>query len=214
MRRLIPLLFALCTYETHAAGAGMPGPMKLHAASIEHLEWQGASTFDLEVSGWYGDPLNKFVCMIDAHKSGSEETETEFDLGYQTAVSPFWDARAISRYQDDHDGGRIWIGAGVSGTLPYFVHMDSNLLASEGDALLELELLHKIPLNRHWVLESRFEVTGIAGDDSGIEDLSIGMRIGHESVNRLKRYLGVEWQKSPLENSSRTALIAGISYWY
>ena len=145
---------------------------------------------------------------------GDEDTETAFDLGWQTAISPFWDAKALIRHADEHGTHRTWIGAGLSGTLPYFIHFDSHLMTGEGDALLDIELLHELPINRHWKIESTFELEAIAGDERGIDEVSIGFRIGHESVTRFTKYIGVEWQHSPIEDTRRTAFVAGISYWY
>ncbi len=213
MIRLLSTLLILLPLTAGAAG-GMPGMGDIHAVTLKHLEWQGASTYDMEIEGWYGDGLRKVVYKIDAHKVGDEDPESEFDLGWQTAISPFWDAKALVRHSDGHENSRTWVGAGLSGTLPYFIHFDGNLMTGEGDALLDIELLHELPINRHWKIESTFELEAITGDESGIEEVSIGFRIGHESVNRLTKYIGVEWQNSPLEDSSRTALVAGISYWY
>ena len=207
------LIWSLAPASVLAAG-GMPGMGDVHAISVKHLEWQGASTYDLEIEGWYGDGLEKIVYAVDAHKEGSEDTGYEFDIGWQKAVSSFWDAKVIARYEDGHDGSRNWVGAGLSGTLPYFIHFDGHLFTGEGDVLLDVELAHELPLNRHWKLETRLELTGIAGDESGFEEISFGLRLGYETVNRLNRYVGVEWQRSPLENTRRTALVAGISYWY
>ena len=210
---VIGLLGLLVPLHLLAAG-GMPHQAKVHAISIDHLEWQGAGVSVLELDGWYGDGLDKIIYKVNARHTQGNETEREVDLGWQAASSPFMDVKFFARYETEDNESRYWAGGGFTGTLPYFVHVDAVLLFGRGDTLLDVEFEHEIAINRSWYLESKLEFTGITGDKSGIDEISLGVRVGHESVKRFRKYVGVEWQKSPLEGSNRTALVAGLSYWH
>ena len=214
MRYLLLLLAGLLTAIPVHASPAMKAEQTLNALSIDRLEWQGASTFNLEIEGWYGTSLNRLMYGIETEQTGNNPPESDFDVGWQSAISPFWDAGAFMRRHDGDDLERTWFGVGLSGMLPYFIHFDGLLMTGEGDLLFDAELKHELPLTTHWTLESRIEIEAISGDKSGFNELSIGLRFGHESPNRLTRYIGVEWHKSPLQNTRRTALVAGISYWY
>ena len=192
-----------------ASASGMPDNLIMHATAIEQLEWQGDGRFVWEMEGWSGTSLNRLTYAVESDVRSGHSPEHEFSLGWQKAITAFWDAKTQLRYDKAHDGDVLRLGAGLTGTLPYFVHFDGVVMFGSGDVLLDLELIHELPLNQNWKFESRVDVEVI----NGLEEASVGVRLQHESANRLTRYVGIEWQRSPLDKA-HTALVAGVSYWY
>ncbi len=208
------LLFVFSVADARAAGAGMSMPASMHAVFVDHLEWQGASTFEAEIEGWYGDAISKFAYRIETEKAANEHAESVLQLGLRQASSPFWDFGTYLRRSFEDDEHRTWFGAGLSGTAPYFVHMDAMLFTGQGEFLLDLEFKRDLPLSRHWVLDTTLALEAMSGKESGISEIELGLRFRYERPDRFSTYAGLAWETIRREDEQRLSLVVGISYWY
>ncbi len=201
---------------------------------FEHRFQDGPDMALWDLTGWVGEDYNKLYIesegTADTEKGGVEEAELE--LLYGRNIASFWDLQAGLR----HDfipgkADRDFLAFGVQGLAPYWFEVDATAyISDEGDVSAIFEVEYSMRLTQRLYLQPRFE-TSLAlqtveayNIGSGVNSFELGLRMGYEIIRRFAPYIGVEWEqnvgstKNMLEkageDTSKTAAVAGLRFWF
>lgn len=201
----------------------------LQADRFEYAESAGAAVWDLQ--GWIGDDYHKIWAKAEGeHADGSAE-ESEIQLLYSRAWTPFFDWQAGIRYDLDPTPSRAQLVLGLQGLAPQWFEIDAALFLSEdGDLSARLEAEYDLLLTQRLVLQPRFELTASAVDvpelgiGSGISSAEIGLRLRYEWHRKFAPYLGInltrvygdtaDFVTASGGDDSDTSVVLGVRLWY
>ncbi len=187
-----------------------------------------------DIEAWIGRDYNKLYLESEGeyNTSDREYEEAEVQLLYSRNVHSFWDIQAGFRHdfikgKDD----RNFAALGVQGLAPYWFEVDAtSFVSDEGDISAAIEAEFDLMLTQRLILQPRFE-TALALQDvpeynigSGINDIELGTRLRYEFSRKFAPYIGVEWTQAigetknmieaSGEDSSNTAVVAGVKFWF
>ncbi len=196
---------------------------------LEYLFGPHDPALAFEGQAWYGGDINKL--WLKAH--GAYETtehaweDLELQMLYSRAVRPFWDAQIGVRADVGPDPKREYLTLGLQGLAPYWFEVDANLFVStQGDVSARLEAEYDLRLTRSVVLQPRVEINAAFSDDtdigiaSGFTTAEVGLRLWYEITPQIAPYFGVTWERAfagtadLAEDDERTALVAGLRFWF
>jgi len=179
----------------------------------------------MDFSAWVGRDINKFWLSVEGDKS-KDEREFEYQLGYERAISPFWNMQAGLR-RDCRDGDeRDWLSIGLEGLLPYFIDSSAQVfVAEDGRYALRLKGQYDLLLSQRLVLTPDAELNVYSrrddnwGQDTGLSDVEFGLRLRYEIKREIAPYVGVVWSRSsvdgvPSKNSENWRVALGLHMWY
>ncbi|WP_416395257.1 copper resistance protein B [Allohahella sp. A8] len=187
-----------------------------------------------DLTGWVGEDYNKLYIesegTADTENGGIQETEME--LLYGRNIASFWDLQVGLRHDFiPSKADRDFLAFGVQGLAPYWFEVDATAyISDDGDVSAIVEVEYSMRLTQRLYLQPRFE-TSLALQDveaynigSGVNGFELGLRMGYEIVRRFAPYIGVEWEqnvgstKNMLEkageDTSKTAAVAGLRFWF
>lgn len=202
----------LLSWASLGYATGMETNPRLYKMDLRQLEWQSGGQSALELESWYGDAIKKWLLDIELEKESSEGVHREITAGYRQAISPFFDAGLVFR-RETGDDNRNWTGVQLSGTAPYFIHTTVELLAHQGDVLLDVELEHELPLSRRWIIKTKAEYEALL-TGGGPQEAEVGFRLVYETPGRWGIYVGYEWQSALDDDDTSRVAVAGLSYWF
>lgn len=207
---------------------------------MERFEYQageGEDEFVWDGEAWFGGDTHRLLVQSEGEAvvSGGDGGELErLDVQYANRFSAYWDARAGIGYQTTFGSGqdreRASAVIGIQGLAPYWFEVDARLRVSEdGDTVVELESEYTWLFTQKLILRGRVEssyafdeVTGF-GVGEGINNLTMGLRLGYEVRRELTPYLGISWRKQYGDtadltrgaggNTERSTAIAGLRWW-
>jgi copper resistance protein B len=186
----------------------------LQADRFEYAEDADAFIWDLQ--GWVGDDYRKLWAKAEGEYGDGEFEESEIQLLYSRAWTPFFDWQAGIRYDIEPTPSRAHIVFGLQGLAPQWFEVDSALFLSEdGDLSARLELEYDLLLTQRLVLQPRLEVEASASDlpeigiGSGIGKSELGLRLRYEFRRKFAPYLGINWTKLHGETADLAASNGG-----
>ncbi|MBA4503076.1 copper resistance protein B [Marinobacterium marinum] len=227
----LPLL-ALLTPALALAGMNDdPILTKLDVKQLEGAYRDGDARLVWNAEGWLGTDLHKLVLTSEGSRLAGRSEDQELRLFYRRAIAPYWDLELgwhhepLAEKRDD----RALLG--LSGTAPWFIETDLNLLAGPGsDLSAELSLEREIRLTRQWVLSPEIGLTAhnFTNQDehqgSGLADLDLELRLAWEVRPDLAPYVGVSWERKLGDSADmarasghdveRTYWRMGVSFWF
>lgn len=211
------------SYST-ATATGMEMSKNYYTVNVDRLEWFGSSQSKLEADASFGDELSRLQYALEVEQEGVSDYVLEHGLGYQTAVSPFFDIDVGVRFDqygsESIDAEQLWFQIGIVGLLPYFIETNNSLLVSDdGEILLTLEAEYELPLTSRWNLSTRLEIDVATQDEffereQGLSSLEFGWRFEYETLSRFSPYVGIEWEKNYFNRESDAKFLIGFRYWY
>lgn len=204
-------------------------------AGFERLEWQQGRDDDAHGAYWdlqasLARDLDRFRLTSEGEADHGQAHDSELQLLYSRAFSPFWDVQ-FGWHSQLEPARRDYLLIGLFGLAPWYVDIDSYVLLGDDGALsAQFEAAYELKLSRHWLLMSDLELTAHARHDavmmagSGLAESEFSLRIGYERLRKLVPYLGVEWWRSFGETrdrhemhgqaASEWRMVAGIHIWY
>ncbi len=187
-----------------------------------------------DTEAWIGYDYNKLYLQSEGeyNTDKGEYESAEVELLYSRNVSTFWDVQAGFRHDFiNGEDDRNFAALGVQGLAPYWFEIDAtSYVSDEGDISAIAEAEFDLMLTQRLILQPRFE-TELALQDvpeynigSGINSIELGARLRYEISRKFAPYIGVEWEqnlgstKNMLEaageDTSKTAIVAGVKLWF
>lgn len=230
-----PLLALLTTtLAPTLAQGGMNDDPVLGMLNVKQLEGaysDGDTRLVWSIESWLGTDLHKLVLSSEGARLNGRSEKNELRLLYRRAITPYWDLQLgwqhepLAERRDD----RALIG--ISGTAPWFIDTEFNLLAGpDTDLTAELSLEREIRLTRQWVLSPEAGLTAHNFSDrdehqgSGLADLDLELRLAWEVRPDLAPYVGVTWERKLGDSADlarnrghdvdETLWRVGVSFWF
>ena len=206
---------------------------------LEQLEF--ASTSDTgaavwDVQGWVGDDYNRLWFKSEGDRaSGAGAGEFEVQALYSRLIAPYWDFQAGVRYDRQLGAGsnlqRAHLVVGFEGLAPYWWEMEPVLFISEdGDVSARVTASYDMLLTQRLILQPEVEINLAAstveewGMGSGLNNLSVDLRLRYEIRRELAPYLGVSWfqrfgktadlARSEGQDVAELAILGGVRIWF
>lgn len=215
---------------------------KLYAQlMLDRFEYQAGEDEDAflwDGRFWFGGDTHRLLVESEGESvvSGGDGGELEsFDVQYTNRFSAYWDAKAGIGYQTTFGSGpereRASAVIGIEGLAPYWFEVDANLRVSEdGDTVAEFEGEYAWLFTQKLVLRARaessyaFDKVTEFGVGEGLNDLTLGLRLGYGIWREFAPYLGLSWRKQYGDtadltrqaggDTERTVAVAGIRWWF
>ena len=161
----------------------------------EHLLW--------DIQGRYGGDYHRFWWKTEGTLDDGSTEDAELQLLYSRAWTAYFDLQFGVRYEDLESGDRMSLVAGTQGMAPYKFEVDAAAFLSEdGDLSVRAEFERDLMLSNQWILQPRAEVEVAFRDvpeigiGSGVNELSLGLRLRYEHSRKFAPYLGIEWESA------------------
>lgn len=196
----------------------------LQADRAEYAESEDAFVWDLQ--GWVGDDYRKAWLKAEGELGDSDVEESELQILYSRALTPFFDWQAGLRIDTD-PASRAHLVVGLQGLAPQWFEIDSALFVSEyGDLSARLETEYDLLLTQRLVLQPRLEIEVSASDvpefgiGSGLTHTELGLRLRYEFHRKVAPYIGVNWTRLYGETADLAGddddvtLLLGLRLWY
>ena len=168
---------------------------------VEYVEAEGHLLWDLQ--GRYGGDYHRLWWKTEGTLDDGSTEDAELQLLYSRAWTAYFDLQFGLRYEDFESGDRTSVVAGIQGMAPYKFEIDAAAFLSEdGDLSVRAEFERDILFSNQLILQPRAEAqvafTDVPeiGVGSGINELSIGLRLRYEYTRKFAPYLGVEWESA------------------
>ncbi len=206
------------------------------------LEYNSAgrdSTLDWDVVGWRGGDVHRLWVKSEGStmlaSPSSMKNETDLQLLYGRSVSAFFDAQVGARLEQVSGAGRSAVrpsaALGLQGLSIYRFEFEAAFFVGEAGYISGRISANKdFLLTQKAIAQLRFETNGAAKRSekfetgSGLNDLSLGIRLRYEIKREIAPYLGVSWtnlygetaeyRKIAGGKSSELNAVGGLRLWY
>jgi len=223
---LVATVFTIGLTQQSFAGGG--GDIFRASIMIDNFEYQfndeKALSWDTFAYGGYD--LDKVYLYSEGEKPENGDGESENQLVFSRAISPYWDLQAGIGYDKKDDAHQTWAVLGIQGLAPYFFETRVVLLFGEDDNIglraeteYEALLTQKLILTPSVALDAYTKDNDEMGIGSGLSNLTLGARLRYEIRREFAPYIGVEWNKNlgntdTLNPSNETYVAAGLRVWF
>jgi copper resistance protein B len=193
----------------------------------DRLEWQatGGDPVAWDIAAYAGYDLNKLYFYSEG-STQSDGTESENELLYSRAVTPFWDFQGGVEIDQAGSGHETWGVLAVQGLAPYFIDTRIRLKIGENAVGVSFDFEYEALLTQKLVLTPRIEAEAYSDDvpeldiGSGFSSLALGLRLRYEIVREFAPYIGVEYAntfgrtRSEFGGEEDTRFVAGVRFWF
>lgn len=200
----------------------------LYKLSFEEFEYQMA---DEKALSWSGDmsvgySLNKVYLYSEGEKLEHNKIESENQLLFSHAVSPFMDVQLGVGYDTTSDADYTWGVIALSGMSSYFIELRAALLVSKDENLgLRFEADYEALITQRLVLTPSISTAFYSKDvekmelGKGLSNLTLGLRLKYVIVREFSPYLGIEWSKNygntnDFHKLDESYIVAGVNFWF
>jgi len=211
--------------QSFAAGGG---DIFRSSIMIDNLEYQfndeKALSWDTFIYAGYD--LNKVYLYSEGEKPKNSKIQSENQLVYSRAISPFWDLQVGIGYDKGDETDQTWAVLGVQGLAPYFFETRAVvMLAEDGNIGLRTEAEYEALLTQKLILTPSIALDAYTKDNyemgigSGLSNLNLGARLRYEIKREFAPYIGFEWNKNlgntdKLNPLNETYIVAGLRVWF
>ncbi|WP_084669022.1 copper resistance protein B [Spirulina major] len=178
---------------------------------VEQLEYrvnEGDDSLNWDLKGWIGGDYTRLWLKAEGEVNldPDEGGEFEVQLLHSRLISPFFEVQAGLRYDREFgtqpERDRLFGVIGLHGLAPYFIETDAALFISEsGDLSARLTAERSLLLSQRLILQPDLEINLAAqtvekfGVGSGLNDVTVGLRLRYEFTRRFAPYVGVNWSR-------------------
>lgn len=240
------VVIALVVYAAPVAAdaqePGWPSPIhddqifwKVFADHVEATISDDVAAVAWDVEGWIGTDFDRLWLKSEGGRAGEEGTDFDVQALYSRLVSPYWDLQVGVRYEQRFGGGlddqRLHVVVGLEGLAPYWFELEPALFVSDdGDVSARVEASYDLLLTQRLIAQPDVEVNLAAqsveewGVGSGLEDVSLALRLRYEIRREVAPFVGVEWgqqfgetadlSRSRGESIRYLEALAGIRIWF
>ncbi len=208
--------------------AGMEDDPLRSIVTIDKLDraYNDEGTIGWDINGWIGYDIDKIYLYSEGEKTQGGSAESENQLVYSKAITPFWDIQYGVGYDKTETNSQTWGVIALQGLSPYFFETRGALLIGDkGQVGLRFETEYEALLTQRLIATPSISANVYSKDNvnmglgKGLSNITAGMRLRYEIRREFAPYIGVEWSKnfgntadiSPLDESYA---IAGIRVWF
>ena len=218
------LIISLSSSSFASMGSNDPLRSTLMVESLEY-QFNDEETIAWDAYAYFGYDLNKVYIYSEGERT-QEEIESENQLVYSRAISPYWDVQMGVAYDKTDESDQVWGVIGLSGLAPYFfetrgvilISEDANIgvrLATEYEALLTQKLIFSPSMELSAYTKDNLEM----GLGKGLSNLTLGANLRYEFIREFAPYVGIEWSKNFAKTQELTPLnetyaTIGIRFWF
>lgn len=207
---------------------------------LDLLEYKSAgsdSTLNWDIVGWRGGDVHRLWVKSEGSSATTSpaKNETDLQLLYGRSVSAFFDAQIGARLEQVWGAGqsasRLSAAMGLQGLALYRFEFEAALFVGEaGHISARISANKDFLLTQKTITQFRFESIGAAKRSdkfetgSGVNDLSLGLRLRYEIKREIAPYIGVSWthlfgetadfRKLAGGESSEMNAVGGLRLWY
>ena len=218
------LIFLLAAASLMAAGAGDPLRATLLMDRLE-IQSSDGNPAVWDASAYIGKDYDKLYFYSEGSRT-SDESESENELLYSRAVTPFWDLQAGIEYDRAGSENRTWGVVAVQGLAPYFIDTRMRLKIGDGAVGANLDFEYEALITQRLILTPRMEIEAYSKEvpelqkGGGISSAAVGLRLRYEIRREFAPYIGVTYSNSFGKTASKyggaedTAFVAGLRFWF
>lgn len=216
---LLLILSLVCLKPAFADMEADPLLSKVMIDKLEIREADDGNPLAWDAEAWLGKDLNKLWLKTEGELLKGETEEAELQLLYSRAISPYWDLQLGWRGDTD----RNWAAIGIKGLAPYLFEVDASLfIGQSGRTAARLNAEYEILFTQRLILSPEIEMNFYGKDDpelgieSGLSDISTGLRLRYEIRREFAPYIGVNWLKQYMTDGDiqDTQLVIGVRAWF
>ena len=196
--------------------------------TIDELEKQENDEKSLawDTNLWIGYDIDKIYLYSEGEKAQGGSMESENQLVYSRAISPFWDVQFGIGYDKTPTDTQTWGVVALQGLSPYYFETRGVLLlGNDGNIGLRLKTEYEALLTQKVVLTPSISTDLYLKDNvdmglgKGLANITAGLRLRYEIKREFAPYIGLEWSKnfgntdefSPL---SESYALVGVRIWF
>ena len=228
---LLPIL--LC-FSAAALAMGIEDDPLIGMLKIDQLEVRDTDAGNVtawKADAWLGKDLHKLWLKTEGKYHEGKTEDTELQLLYSRALSPFWDVQAGWRRDQRPTPTRDWLALGIMGLAPYLFETDLALFIGEGGrSAARLDAEYEYLFSQRLVLTPEVEMNLYSKDDpelgigAGLSDVSLGLRLRYEIRREFAPYIGIHWSglyggtadyaKAAGGDTTESVWVAGFRAWF
>lgn len=213
-----------------SAYAGGGGDILRASVMVDNLEYQytDTKTISWDTYGYVGYDTNKVYIYSEGEKAdGVSQSESENQLVYSRAISPYWDIQFGIGYDETEEReDNTWGVIALSGLAPYFFETRAALLLDDnGNIGFRAEAEYEALITQKLILSPSIGISAYTKNNehmeigSGLSNLTLGARLRYEFTRKFTPYVGVEWSKNfgntdEFSHVDDTYLVAGLRFWF
>lgn len=246
MVTLLSLLFGMspvCAEDERAAAfPKLSGDMSQHMPDdpvywmllFDEFEWQDQREGDVlswDLNAWIGTDMHRALLRAEGERNDGDTTENRLELLWVRPVAAYWDLVAGLRMDSEPGPTRNYVGIGVQGLTPQWLHVEATAWAGErGQTAATLKLEYELLLTNRLILTPAIETDVYGKDDTangignGFSEMKAGLRLRYEIRREFAPYVGVEWAgkfgdtadlaRSEDEAVRDARVVAGLRFWF
>ncbi len=178
---------------------------------LDRLEWADLGSangnaghgnpLNYELQADYGNREGTLWLRWEGELSGSELEHSQTELGWRRPMDAFWDAEAAVRLDQSTGPSRRWLGLGISGLAPYWIH--TRVMAYVGPqqrVAVQAQFERDFFLSQRLILSAEAHALAYGQSDpansigSGLSQLDGGLRLRYDLSRQFSPYVGVRWE--------------------
>lgn len=178
---------------------------------LDRLEWADLGSakgnaghgnpLNYELQADYGNREGTLWLRWEGELSGSELEHSQTELGWRRPMDAFWDAEAAIRLDQSTGPSRRWLGLGISGLAPYWIH--TRVMAYVGPqqrVAVQAQFERDFFLSQRLILSAEAHALAYGQSDpannigSGLSQLDGGLRLRYDLSRQFSPYVGVRWE--------------------
>lgn len=228
MKKLL-LATGLVSLFTTAGFSGESGGDTFRSSLVvDGLEYQFS---DEETTAWSGYgyagyDINKVYIYSEGEKPKNGSSESENQLVYSRAISPFWDIQAGIGYDKNSIDHQTWGTIGVQGLAPYLFETRTTLLfGGNGNIGLRAEADYDALLTQKLIASPSIAISAYSKDNvnmdlgKGLSNITLGLNLRYEIAREFAPYIGIQWSKNLGNTNDISSLdevyaVAGVRFWF
>lgn len=221
-----------CIFLLAVSGAVPAAEPLVWFTQADRLEYRSDDESWLwDMQGWVGGDERKIWWKTEGDIDGDNVTDTELQLLYSRAISPFFDLQLGLRHDMEPDPNRTFAVIGFQGLAPQWFEIDTAIfVGDDGDLAARFEAEYDLLLTQRLILQPRFEFNIGATKvpelalGSGIRDTQLGLRLRYEIRREFAPYFGVSWSRAwgntadlveaRGEDSDSLSFVVGARIWF
>jgi copper resistance protein B len=206
---------------------------------VDRLEYDTGENGSLnwDITAWSGSDMNRLWLKSEGSNafSATRTSSTDLQVLYGRMITSFFDAQVGARVERGWGNlrgvSRVSAVLGIGGLSLYFFQLEAALfVAPAGQIAARLTTTRDLLFTQKFIAQLRLEANGSAkrSEDfktgSGLNDLSLGIRLRYEIKKEFAPYVGVSWKRlfgdtadfsrSDGGKGSELSAVAGIRLWY
>jgi len=228
MKKIFLMIIILLSIEVPNLRAMKSDDPLLYKVTVEDFEYQMADKplISWDANAFIGYSLEKIYLYSEGERAKHNRTESENQLVFSHAISPYWDVQFGFAYDTTSENQYNWGVVALSGLSPYFFEIRAALLIGKDenfgvrfDADYEALITQKLILTPSISTELYSKDIPKMELGKGLSNIMLRLRLRYEIIREFAPYIGVEWNKNygttdDFNPTDEVYTIVGVSFWF